>query len=594
MTSLFTDPEDIPVLSFRAGAGDVQVDLQMLLDSRMLVQGSSRSGKTTTLFALLQQTYGMVQHLIIDREADFVVLRQKYDYLVVGGEGDIPLDLKSYRGIETLIRKVLELRLNTIFDLSETSEDDRLIVVSRLCEELASIPRTSGLWHQLLFLIDELQHYAPEGGKSAATKSIGKLASVGGKRGYCVIGATQALAEVSKSAVRMLENKLILRTGAVDAERAAKELRMKTGDVVAELRALTPGVGYAYGPAISLDPVLVRISDDLDVYPPKRGERGAPPPPPADAIRALIAALPKATEEEERRAKSLDEANEIIADLQRQVRTASRSADAGGIDEAAIQAAVDSAIRDYQQLLREANADNQRAAESYNRRLQEIRELASREITVQEIPTPEYVPSRPPAKAADTSVPKTGSQKRKPSTPAPTAEPAPQQHTIAGIGGTPARLMAIMVALDKAGVKQPKRATVAAIAGIQANSGTYRNYLSELRTKQMIDDVDGGRIELTELGYVSADQSFKLPRKRDHHALWVSKVGGTPGRILQTLIDAHPRALSRKEVAAAVGVDAGSGTYRNYISELHVPGLVRKNGSDLVVVADMLFPEGVR
>jgi hypothetical protein len=365
-----------PELSFRKESGDVRVDLAMLLDTRMLVQGSSRSGKTHALFAMLEDTRGQVLQWIVDREADFTPLRAKFDYVVVGNEGDVPYDLKSKRGLETLVRKLLELKLNVIFDVSELPDTQRDEVVARLCNELGNLPRSSGLWTQMLLLIDELQHYAPQTGKEKAevTRAIGLISSTGGKRGFCLIGATQAIAEVSKSAVRQLENKLILRTGSVDAERAARELRMK-GDVVTELRSFDRGVGYAYGPAISLDPVLVRTRADLVIYPPKRGELRAPPPPPPNAIRKLISLLPAAQAAAEEEARSLETANAEIKRLRVDLKKLQRAPAPGAVgsaapDAKAIERAVAAATRPLQQKIQEMEAGAARfvaSAEKANR-----------------------------------------------------------------------------------------------------------------------------------------------------------------------------------------------------------------------------------
>src|SRR4051812_20257740 len=94
-------------------ASDGALDLWALMDTRKVIVGGSRSGKTHALYWLLQATKGHVQQLIIDREADFVPLRGPYDYLVIGSEGDVPIELHRPRAIEKLLHEILHHRLDT-------------------------------------------------------------------------------------------------------------------------------------------------------------------------------------------------------------------------------------------------------------------------------------------------------------------------------------------------------------------------------------------------------------------------------------------------------------------------------------------------
>ena len=55
--------------TFELGAG-VQCNLEVLVDSRLLIQANSGGGKSQTIRRLLEQTHGRVQHLVIDPEGD--------------------------------------------------------------------------------------------------------------------------------------------------------------------------------------------------------------------------------------------------------------------------------------------------------------------------------------------------------------------------------------------------------------------------------------------------------------------------------------------------------------------------------------------
>jgi GTPase SAR1 family protein len=103
-----------------SGQGTTDVDRQPAdaQETRLLIYGTSGAGKTTALYALLQQTYGAVQHIIVDKEGQFPKLREHFDYLLVGAEGEVPINL-SPGAVEVVLRKILETRVNAIIDLSD-------------------------------------------------------------------------------------------------------------------------------------------------------------------------------------------------------------------------------------------------------------------------------------------------------------------------------------------------------------------------------------------------------------------------------------------------------------------------------------------
>lgn len=78
----------------------VEIDIPTLIDTRLLIQANSGAGKSWTVRRLLEQTHGKVQQIIIDPEGEFASLREKYDYILVGKNGDIPASTKSAELLE--------------------------------------------------------------------------------------------------------------------------------------------------------------------------------------------------------------------------------------------------------------------------------------------------------------------------------------------------------------------------------------------------------------------------------------------------------------------------------------------------------------
>jgi len=88
----------------------VSIDLPTLLDTRLLVQANSGGGKSWLLRRLLEQSHGKVQQIVIDLEGEFATLREQYDYVLAGKEGDTPADPRS-AGL--LAKRLLERHCNS-------------------------------------------------------------------------------------------------------------------------------------------------------------------------------------------------------------------------------------------------------------------------------------------------------------------------------------------------------------------------------------------------------------------------------------------------------------------------------------------------
>ena len=72
----------------------INIDIPCLIETRCLVQANSGAGKSWLLRRLLEQTHGKVQQIVLDVEGEFSSLREKFDYILAGKEGDIPVNIK--------------------------------------------------------------------------------------------------------------------------------------------------------------------------------------------------------------------------------------------------------------------------------------------------------------------------------------------------------------------------------------------------------------------------------------------------------------------------------------------------------------------
>ena len=137
----------------------VGIDLPTLIDTRLLVQANSGGGKSWLLRRLLEQSHGKVQQIIIDLEGEFSTLREKYDYILAGKEGDTPAEPRS---AALLAKRLLELHVSAIIDLYELSHQERKHFVRLFLSAMINAPKA--LWHPCLVIVDEAHVFAPQVG----------------------------------------------------------------------------------------------------------------------------------------------------------------------------------------------------------------------------------------------------------------------------------------------------------------------------------------------------------------------------------------------------------------------------------------------
>lgn len=288
-------------------------DLATFMETRALFLANSGGGKSHLIRKIMEETHPYVQQILIDPEGEFATLREKFDYLLVGKNGDTPATIKS---AALLARKLMELRISAIIDISELQPRDRKHYVRLFLESMIEAPKE--LWlteHPALVILDEAHHFAPEKGESEALDAVIDLMSRGRKRGLCGALATQRISKLNKDAAAECNNKLIGRTSQdIDMKRAAEELGFTSKVDMLSLRNLQPGEFYAFGSAMCNVPEKIKIGNVKTTHP-KVGSRSiSRTTAPRGAIKAALSKLADLPEEAEKEAKTM-------AQLQAEVRT---------------------------------------------------------------------------------------------------------------------------------------------------------------------------------------------------------------------------------------------------------------------------------
>jgi hypothetical protein len=309
-------------VKFNLGAPTLKVDLQGLIDSRLLIQANSGGGKSWCVRYVLEQTHGHIQQLVIDPEGEFGTLREKLDYVYAAKAGG---DTAVHpRVAKLLAERLLELGVSAILDIYELKPHERVSFVRLFLEAMIDAPKK--LWHPVLVVLDEAHVYCPQKGEAESASAVNDLCTRGRKRGFCAVLATQRLSKLHKDAAAELNNKLIGRCALdVDMARASEELGFTTREQRLSLRLLPKGDFYAFGPAITEEPTRVHIGDVISRHPEAGSRIAFTPAPPTEKVKALLPKLSDLPKEAEERQRSEADLRQEVANLRRQLTLTQRA-----------------------------------------------------------------------------------------------------------------------------------------------------------------------------------------------------------------------------------------------------------------------------
>lgn len=239
----------------------LRLNLGELIAGRLLIQGNAGSGKSWLLRRIIEQSYGLLQHIILDPEEEFGGLARRFGYPVV------PLSDMEPDALAELAGRVRRHRTSVVIQAGGTAPDDLLERASAFLGGLVEQPRE--FWHPALVVIDEAHLFAPQGGgasrasagdlRRAGIAALADLVSRGRKRGLGSVLATQRVAKLAASVASEFANLMVGRNMLErDIQRAADTLGW-TMQKAETLRDLAPGTFVAIGPALTSFPKPVRI-----------------------------------------------------------------------------------------------------------------------------------------------------------------------------------------------------------------------------------------------------------------------------------------------------------------------------------------------
>ncbi len=569
-----------PTLGSTTAGAQVAIDLDQLIETRLLLQGASGSGKSWSARRLLEQTHGLVQHLVLDTEGEYASLRERFDYVLAGPDGDCRAEA-HHAGL--LARRLLEFGISAIVDLHEMRSIDRPRFVRGFYEALVDAPRS--LWHDALVVIEECHLVAPQGGREAeSTEAVIDLATRGRKRGFALVAVTQRISDLHKSVVAQCGNRLIgLTTLDADVKRAAYELGFEGRDRAHQLAKLARGQFFAFGPAISASVIPVSVGPVATTHAHRHGSRAAPPPPPPEKVRAILEKLVDFPSEAEEEGRTVEALTRKLCAAERELRAARADA----TDPAAVERArAEGVVEGERRALDQISAVERRftcAADRVERARLAI--VAAAEALGEALPAP----PKDVAAAADAKHLAT------PRLPAALSQPVPVLQALSSGNGHLSRpqyalLDALAWLKAAARIERPRRAQVALVAEVSSTSSGFEKNLSVLSSAGLIRYPSPGTVELTEDGSGIAHPPPELKQAELHDSL-CRRVSRPQAQVLRAVIEAYPRALTRGEVAEKVRVSEKSSGFEKNVSTLSSLGLVEYPERGSVRAAAVLFLE---
>jgi len=559
----------------------VVVDPLKLIDSRWLVCANSGAGKSYLIRRFCEQVVGKIPTIILDREGEFATLREKFDVVLVGRTKDGAEVDTSVATAAKLARKLVELRVSAVIDLSELAKQDQRKFVRLFLEALIKLPRS--MWAPMFVVIDEAHEYCPESGRDAESReAVVALMAQGRKRGLGAILATQRLSKLSKDAVSEANNVCIGRFAQdVDLRRASDILGFVGKQEWNTLRQLKPGEFYAFGPAFKNPDTTKFRCDPVITTHPKAGERHrVTTPQPSKAILKVapeLADLQQKIEEERNELERLREENKTLKRGKTPVVV--KAAPLVDVDEVRRegQATFAKAIRPaFVQLQEYAH----RLRKNNDLSLPKVETIVQNGLNLIDEKLKGGVRAR--ARVDRTRAVKLAALAEQLRTPK--RQRDPQRDPDGELGkGAPMKLLTALLMYTE----PISKGRAALIAGVPPTSSTFRNAASKLRVLGYMDDV-GDEISASDAAREKFGDVEPLPTGPDLVDYWKTEMGtnSAPGRLFAVLADAG-EPIAREYAAAQADLDPDTSTFRNAASKLRVLGLLVDKGGRISVPEEL-------
>ncbi len=560
-----------------------------VLASHIAILGKTGSGKSHTARLIVEHVIAQGARVcILDPiKSDWWGLTSSADgkrpglpfHILGGPRGHVPLHSSAGTAIGEIIgRGWLPL---SIVDMADFEAGG----IQRFFVDFAQ-----ALWRNMCgvvyLVVEEAHEMAPKeragfGAENMAIHWAKKLAVGGRSKGVRLIVATQSVQQLHNRVLGSCETLIAHRfTTPADQEPVLKWLKANAeksvGDAIAaSLSSLRTGSGWVCSGEAKMFSLVdfPRISTfDNTATPDHLSTERQVTTAPVDQekLRTIIG-----TAVEEAKANDPVELKKRIRELERQI-----DARGAGADQADRVAALERQVEDLKVGWDREKDDNARLAAG----LDAVADIARRRLDELARPAEPEVPPVPLPR--ERAAPPTDPQD------APGAAPAPRQAQ--GNGALPGPSQRILNALawwSSIGIEAPTRLQIAVVAEYSPRGGAFLNPLGALRSDGLVTYPAPDRVSLTKSGQLIAKWPDSTPSTRELHGRIMAILDRPKRKILEVVLGAYPRSLSRKEVAERAGYAERGGAFMNPLGNLRSLGFVNYEPAGHVAASPLLFIE---
>lgn len=545
-----------------------EIDLSTFIDSRALICANSGGGKSYAIRKILEESDEKVMSIVLDVEGEFKTLREKFNFLLIGQSGDVPLNINS---AHLLPRKLLELNVSTIIDISDLKMHERILYAKKFLEALMEVPRE--LWKPCIIVLDEAHLLAGQQEKQDSTHAVIDLMTRGRKRGFCGILATQRIAKLHKDAVAEANNILIGRTGLdIDMKRASEILGFTSKQDMLSLRDLDAGEFFVFGTAISKGVEKEFVGEVKTTHPKVGMDIRKSIIPPTEQVKKILTKLSDLPQEAKKELKDREDMQKEIIRLKSEIHLAKQNKPS--LDEKTLQQVSLKAYREAEsKYLDEMN----RLKQSYNK-LQVLLEKTGQAISSAMV---KYSPEK-----KITSIKPADSFKMNHIVKPIQKEPISHRSndtTISkemSLGKCDKTIYSFLYAYPN---RTFTKSQVGAVTGYSSTSGGFNNALSKLNSLGLIKK-NGDNLQVNEINSdIATTFDFSINNI-------INILNKCEKEIYQVLLDNPNNEFSREELASSCpsSYSSTSGGFNNSLSRLKTLGLIEKSGNIIKLNSELL------
>ena len=538
---------------------NLKINLPTFVDSRALICANSGGGKSYAVRKILEESSNKVMSIILDVEGEFRTLREKFDFLLIGNEGDVKLNMKSAKLIP---KKIMELEVSTIIDISDLKRSERIKYVKDFLEGLMELPRKGendiSYWKPCLIVLDEAHLIAGQQEKQDSCSSVIDLMTRGRKRGYCGILCTQRISKLHKDAVAEANNIMIGRTGLdIDMKRASEILGFTSKQDMLTLRDLEAGEFYVFGTAISRHVTKAFVGEVQTTHPKVGMDLRKEIIKPTDNIIKILSKIKDLPQEAEKELRELNDYKKEVMDLKRQIRVLETSKPKPELDEKQLERVRE---QGYKQGIIETQSEKQSLEKAYRileKKLIDLGKVLGQEIVIPKLELTQVTHQ---------------SKEVKP------ILPIPRRTNVTSISDDEFSLnlceRKLYSLLFQYSERSFTKAQIGVFTGYSHKSGGFNNAISHLRQLGLVEG-SGNDLRAKEINPNLA-QEFDFSKEAI-----IGKLNKCEREIYNVLLDNPEDTFGKEELAMATETQysSNSGGFNNAISRLNTLGLIqRTNG----------------